>query len=293
MRHYRQVLIVSGYFMTTQPNLPIDVVHLLPVLDKKLLDLLQSLTPDEWRQQTIAKLWTVKDVVAHLLDGNIRILSILRDNYFGEAPSSNAPRDLVDFLNRLNADWVKAMKRTSPQVLIFLLEITGRLFCGYLKTLNPAGKSVLAVDWAGEAESRNWMEIAREYTEKWLHQQQIRNAVDKPGLMTRELYYPFIDIFMLALPYTYRAIQAKSGATVKITVTTDIGGSWLLTRHDTEWWLTKEHTETAMAEIIMDPDTSWKLFSKSLRPGQVMDKIIILGDQTLGATALEMVAVMA
>ncbi|MFL5810623.1 MAG: maleylpyruvate isomerase N-terminal domain-containing protein, partial [Flavisolibacter sp.] len=190
---------VSDYFMTTPSYIPIDVVNLLPVLDKKLLDLLKSLLPEEWQKQTIARLWTVKDVAAHLLDGNIRILSILRDNYFGEQPEITSNQDLIDFLNRLNADWVKALKRASPQILIFLLEMTGQPFCKYFESLNLNEKSVLTVDWAGETESKNWMEIAREYTEKWLHQQQIRDAVGKPGLMTRELYYPFIDIFMLAL----------------------------------------------------------------------------------------------
>ena len=53
----------------------IDLVHKLPELDKKLIELLQSLDIGDWSKQTVAKLWTVKDVVAHLLDGNIRILS--------------------------------------------------------------------------------------------------------------------------------------------------------------------------------------------------------------------------
>jgi hypothetical protein len=279
--------------MTKQKDIPIDVVHLLPVLDAKLLDLLKSLTPEEWHKQTIAKLWTVKDVAAHLLDGNIRTLSILRDGYFGEQPNINSYQDLVDFLNRLNADWVSAMKRVSPQMLIFLLELTGPPFCNYLMSLNPFEKSVLAVDWAGETESKNWMEIAREYTEKWLHQQQIRDAVNKPALMTRELYYPLIDIFMLALPHTYRTITADNGAIVKVTVTSDIGGSWVLIRTDGKWVLSKICSQTPTTEIIIDPETSWKLFSKSLHPEQVRDKVNIHGDQKLGEAALTMVSVMA
>jgi Mycothiol maleylpyruvate isomerase N-terminal domain len=273
--------------------MPIDVVDLLPVLDKKLLELLKSLTPDEWNQQTIAKLWTVKDVVAHLVDGNIRLLSILRDNYFGEIQTINSNQDLIDFLNGLNADWVKAMKRVSPQMLIFLHEITGQPFCNYLKTLKPFDKSPISVDWVGETESKNWMEIAREYTEKWLHQQQIRDAVNKPALMNRELFFPFIDISMLALPHTYRTIEAAEGITVKVTVTTDIGGSWMLMRSNGNWTLTKDNAQTATAEIVIDPDTSWKLFSKSLRPEQIMEKVKILGEQKLGEVALNMVSVMA
>lgn len=275
-------------------DIPIDVVDLLPALDEQLLELLRSLTPTEWQKQTIAKQWTVKDVAAHLLDGNIRILSILRDHYFGEQPDIRSHQDLVDFLNGLNADWIKAMKRVSPQMLLFLLEQTGPPFCQYLKTLDPLDRSVLAVDWAGEAESKNWMEIAREYTEKWLHQQQIRDAVGKPGLLTREWFYPFIDIFMLALPHTYRNIEAANGTHIRVTVTTEIGGSWSLIRVNDSWQLSKtQHTEPATAELILDPDTAWKLFSKSWRPEQVKDTIRIKGNRQLAETALGMVSVMA
>src|ERR1700759_3962293 len=127
--------------MKSKPIIPIDVVHLLPVLDTKLMELLRSLTPDEWQMQTIAKQWLVKDVVAHLLDGNARILSILRDHHFGEQPKIKSYQDLVDFLNGLNADWVKAMKRLSPQLLILLHQATGKSFCDYFKTLDPFDKS--------------------------------------------------------------------------------------------------------------------------------------------------------
>jgi uncharacterized protein (TIGR03083 family) len=279
--------------MSSQQNIPIDVVHLLPVLDSMLIDLLKSLTPGEWQKQTIAKQWKVKDVAAHLLDGNIRILSIFRDSHWGEQPNIHSREDLINFLNGLNADWVKAMKRVSPQMLISLLEITGSQLCDYFTSIQPFEKSVLAVDWAGETESKNWMEIAREYTEKWLHQQQIRAAVGKPGLMTLELYYPFIDIFMLALPHTYRAISADNGTVVKVTVTSAIGGCWFLERRVDQWLLKKESDIRPTSEIIIDPDTSWKLFSKSLRPEEVMEQIKIDGDQQLAKTALSMISVMA
>ena len=93
---------VGDTFMKEDPKISIGVVDLLPVLDKMLIDLLQSLTEDDWRRQTIAKEWTVKDVGAHLLDGNIRLLSILRDKHWGEKAAINSYEDLVVFLNKLN-----------------------------------------------------------------------------------------------------------------------------------------------------------------------------------------------
>lgn len=277
--------------MIEQP--PINVVNKFTELDNKLIELLSSLTPEEWNAPTVAKLWTVKDVAAHLLDTNIRILSMLRDNYFTSLPSINSYQQLLDYLNGLNADWVKAMKRVSPEMLILLHKITGPLYCNYYKSLDPFDKAAFAVAWAGEEESKNWMHIARDYTEKFLHQQQIRDAVNKPGLMNREYFYPFIDIFMLALPHTYRNVKAPDKTTVKITITGDAGGSWYLLSMNNKWQLIKEPSSTITTEVTLTADDSWKLFSKSWTSKDVVDKVSITGDRELGAVALTMVSVMA
>ncbi|MCW3122189.1 MAG: hypothetical protein JWQ38_1681 [Flavipsychrobacter sp.] len=272
---------------------PVNVVALLPVLDAMLIDLLRSLTAEDWGKQTVAKLWTVKDVVAHLLDGNIRILSVLRDGYNGERPEIHSYKDLVDFLNKLNADWVQAMKRVSPAMLLLLHELTGPMYCDYYASVDPFDKSVFAVNWAGEDESLNWMHIAREYTEKFLHQQQIRNAINNTALMTKEYFYPFINIFMYALPYTYREVVADNGTVIKLTISSDIGGSWLLLRNDDKWVLSNQPVEQPTTAIIIEPEISWKLFSKSIRPEEIRNMITINGDQQLGEVALSMISVMA
>ena len=66
----------------------------------------------------------------------------------------------------------------------------------------------VSVAWAGEKHSINWFHIAREFTEKWHHQQQIRDAVGKPGIMTKEFFYPVMDTFMRGMPHRYRDVQA-------------------------------------------------------------------------------------
>ncbi|WP_324671847.1 maleylpyruvate isomerase N-terminal domain-containing protein [Hymenobacter sp. GOD-10R] len=275
------------------PEPPINVVPLLPQLDEKLMALLKSLTPEDWQRQTIAKLWKVKDVVAHLLDGNLRVLSMLRDHYTGEAPPPiHSYQDLVDFLNGLNADWVKAMKRVSPGLLILLHEATGQPFCDYYASLDPFALSPFSVAWTGESESQNWMHIAREYTEKWLHQQQIRDAVQQPGLMTREFFYPFINIFMRGLPHTYRAVDAETATIVQLTIPTEIGGSWYLQKAESGWAFTEASPNVA-TEVVVPPDVAWRLFSKSLRPDHVREQVEIRGNQQLGEVALQMVSVMA
>jgi len=218
---------------------------------------------------------------------------MLRDGFFGERPNASNYEELVQFLNRLNADWVKAMKRVSPQMLILLHQVTGPMFCQYYASLNLSDISPFAVNWMGENESTNRTHIAREYTEKWLHQQQIRDAVGKPGLMTKALFHPFISTFMLGLPYTYRNVMAAEGTVIQITITTDIGDTWFLLRSNNQWQLTINCIKPADAQLFIEPDIAWKLFSKSFRPEQVKDKVKLSGELQLAATALSMVSVMA
>ncbi len=279
--------------MSTEEKIPIDLVHMLPELDSKLLELLNTLTPDEWQKPTVARLWVVKDVVAHLLDGNLRTLSILRDDYQGEKTVINSYQDLLDFLNTLNADWVKAMKRLSPQMLITLHEITGPMYCNYYASLDPFDKAGFPVNWAGETESRNWMHIAREYTEKFLHQQQIRDAVNKPGIMTKEYFYPFLDVFMRALPYTYRNTEAPEDTVIAVTVPGEAGGSWYIQRKQARWVHSANCSLPSAAELIIHQGDAWKLFSKSIRPEDIRGNVEIKGDQELGSVALTMISVMA
>ncbi|HZX73794.1 MAG TPA: maleylpyruvate isomerase N-terminal domain-containing protein, partial [Cyclobacteriaceae bacterium] len=198
-------------------DVPIKTVHLFPKLDQKLLELLKSLHPDDWSRPTLAKQWTVKDIASHLLDGNFRTLSFVRDKHVVNTPKElHSYQDLVDYLNKLNADWVIATKRLSYNLIIDLLQKTGEAYCACLKTLKPFDASMFSVAWAGQSESKNWFHIAREYTEKWHHQQQIREAVEKPGIMDREFYFPMMDTFMQALPYTYRKVAAPEGTHIKV-----------------------------------------------------------------------------
>ena len=82
---------------------PILTAHLFPLLEAKLLELLRLLTPIEWETQTIAPAWKVKDVAAHLLDTQLRKLSLGRDRHRSEAsPDIRTNEDLVEYINKLN-----------------------------------------------------------------------------------------------------------------------------------------------------------------------------------------------
>lgn len=280
--------------MKTQEIVPIETLHLFPIVDKLLIELLESLTEEEWHAPTVAKKWLVKDIASHLLDGNLRTLSISRDRYFGEKPENiNSYTDLVDYLNKLNLTWTNTTKRLSPTVITHLLESTGKEYYEHLKTLDPFENALFSVAWAGEETSFNWFHIAREYTEKFLHQQQIRDALGKQALLTKELFYPFIHIFMQALPNAYKNAKAEKGTIVTLIVDTVIGGQWSIIKDDENWKFINTSNIKSNAVLKIKPNDAWLLFSKGMKPEDAKEKVEITGDTELAEIALNIVAVMA
>ena len=196
-----------------KPVGPIYTHNLFPELHDKLIAMLKGLSDEEWHKPTVCDPWTVKDLSAHLLDGYIRRLSFQRDGMPLLAPDRpiNSPQELIGFLDQLNADWIRASQRISPPLLIAMLELTGPLVHQLFQALDPQAEALFSVGWAGEASSRNWFDIAREFTEQWLHQQQIREALDRPGLDEPHILGPVIETFMRALPATYQHVAGREG----------------------------------------------------------------------------------
>ena len=270
----------------------IDTIELFPVINDKLISFLKSLSPGDWQRQTAAKKWVIKDVASHLLDGNLRRIAMHRDGWLNVVGNIDSHKDLVNYLNEINADWVKATRRLSPQLIVELLEQTNQQVYEIFKNLDPMEKSIFPVGWAGEDQSKNWFDIAREYTERWLHQQQIRDAVGDRNIMTNELYYPVLTIFMQAWPFACRDTEAVQGTILKTLITGDGGGEWFLTKQNNEWRISEPSSATS-AETIIDGAIAWKLFSKSVRKEDVKEFISIKGERVLAEKILDMVSVMA
>lgn len=273
---------------------PVHLVHLFPGLHDELMRLLRGLRPADWDKPTACALWSVKDIVAHLLDSCLRRLSFGRDRCI---PKTDHPiagyADLVTYLNQLNAEWVAACRRLSPQVLMDLMDLASAQLHAYFESLDPHATSLFGVAWAGQDSSPNWFDVGREYTERWLHQQQIREAVGAPGLNGREWLNPALDIFLRALPFTYRQVKAEPGTSVQVDIRGDAGGVWTLARGSEMWSLFAGADPGAAARIILDQETAWKLFSKGLSANQARRAIRIEGDPALGAPVLGTLAVMA
>ena len=271
---------------------PIHVVDRFPALRVRLLELLAGLSAEDWGRSTAAPLWQVKDIVAHLLGGDIGILSRGRDAFRLPGPPIDRFDDLVAFINALNDEWVRAARRMSPRVLREMLAFTGRQVEAYFASLDPFAMGG-PVSWAGPEPAPVWLDTAREFTERWHHQQQIRDATGSPPLYDPYFLAPVLDTFVRALPHAFRGALAPQGTAVKLEISGDAGGSWFLERHQETWELRMEVDAPPAAEVTISQDTAWRLFTKGIDRGRARSLATVRGDSNLVSPLFATVAVIA
>lgn len=272
---------------------PILCAQLIRRVDNALVDLLSSLTSDEWGAQTIAPAWKVRDVAAHLLDTALRKLSMVRDGWTAEAVAIRTPQDVADLVNRMNREGVAVYRRLSPSILIQLMRDACGQSADFHESLDPFAPATFSVSWAGESQSLNWFDTARELTERWHHQQQIRLAVNKPGIMTRDLYHPVLDCFLRGMPHLYRSVEAPEGTVVAVRVAGEAGGRWFLRRDKLGWGLVTRSFQALASEVTIPEELAWRLYTKGIDAGSARGQVEIAGDLRLGEHALRLTAIVA
>ena len=277
--------------MPEEPFPPIFCAHLLRRVDEQLIDLLNSLAPNEWGLPTIAPLWKVRDVAAHLLDTALRKLSMVRDSWRVEAVQIHSPQDAIALVNRLNQEGVTVYRRLSPRVLIDLMEKTCQESASFHETLDPFAPAAFNVSWAGEEESLNWFDTARELTERWHHQQQIRLATNRPGLMTKELYHPVLDCFVRGLPHAYRDVDAPFGTLLLLEISGECGGRWCLSKGSPRWRLVKPFEAEFASRVTIPQTLAWRVFTKGIDRNSARAATKIDGNRELGEKVLQLKAI--
>jgi uncharacterized protein (TIGR03083 family) len=272
---------------------PVIVLDVIPKERNKLINLLERLSEEEWKAPTICTGWSVKDVAIHLLGNDIGILHI-RDKLGREISAEYKWKwnDLVAFINEHNQSWVNAGRRISSKLLIDFLLLTGEQTSEYFKTVDlfSLGRPV---SWAGSKPAPRWLDIAREYTERWVHQQQIRDATKKPGLTSKIFLSPVLRTFIRALPESFRDVKAADGTQLKVTITGDSGGDWLLIKEKNEWGIYSSFSVQPETTVELDEDTAWRLFTKGMTKDTALEKIRFTGNEAYYLKILDTIAIIA
>jgi uncharacterized protein (TIGR03083 family) len=248
----------------------VDVRGPLTDQRERLLGLLAGLSVRQWNAPTVAPEWSVKDIVLHLIDVDLSWVARFRDHdQSGGIPESSGHEEFVDGLAQRNQRWVEGARTLSPRLIVDLLRWSGAQLDTSLAPLDLAVPAT--VYWAGAVPL--WFDLAREFTERWVHFQQIRDAVgptrpDQPspdqhsaGQQSpgQDDYLALvIRTFIWGFPHPYRT-PAPAGTAIGLEV--DGVGVWTLTRSVTEWVLDVGQPVTPAAGLRASGDAAWRLLT--------------------------------
>jgi uncharacterized protein (TIGR03083 family) len=265
----------------------VDTAPLFAPLHAELIALLRSLTPDEWLRPTIAGRWRVRDVAAHLLDTDLRKVAVYRDGHvLMEGTPPAGPADVARLVNRLNAEGVQYARRLSTRQIVDLLEITGRWSTTLAESLPLRGRAIFPVSWAGETESENWMDTGREYTERWHHQMQVRDAVGRPLLLESYWVRPLLDICVHVLPLAYDGTSAPDGTVVHLHVEADDPMAWTIRCDAGRWGVAPGALHDPHCTVRVSADAIWRLLFNALPDDVARASIRVEGEPRLAEPLL-------
>jgi hypothetical protein len=235
----------------------VDVRGSLTAQRRRLLSLLTSLSGAQWAAPTAAPQWSVKDIALHLLDVDLSWLAHDRDHdQTGIIPVPADHEEFVRGLAQRNQRWVNGTWTLSPRLITGLLAWSGEQLDAYLGTVDLAGSS--SVYWAGEVPL--WFDLAREFTERWVHYRQIREAA-LPGEHDRQQdeYLPLVlRTFIWGFPHQYHA-PAPGGTAIALEIPGI--GAWTLTRTATGWSLDEGRPAAPAASLRITGAAAWRLLT--------------------------------
>jgi uncharacterized protein (TIGR03083 family) len=267
----------------------IDLREPFAAVQDELIMLLAGLSSGDWSEPTVLPGWDVLSVALHLLGGDLGRLSCA---WAGQQPgSSQAFAELTGQIEADNEQWVAAARRVPPPLVVEFLRLTAPRASALFSDADlwSAGTPV---GWTGSGPSPLWLDIAREYTERWMHQAQIREAVGAQALEARQWLGPVLDVLLLSLPRTYGSVEAPAGTTVAVELTGPAGGVWQLARDAQRWRLGHGAARMPDASISLSAHDAWRRLARLTPREALEDSVSATGNEGLWRPALDAVAVM-
>jgi uncharacterized protein (TIGR03083 family) len=267
---------------------PLDLTPALKPERAELLALLRGLSHEQWDLPTECPEWNVKGIALHVLGDDLSLLTRQRDastdslTLFAERHPGLSFRALLDGFNE---EWVRAARFISADLLVELLRIVGDWSDTFYREVGLESMSGEPVGlFAQTAPSPYWQVIAREYLERFVHQSQIRRAIDAPEL-SGPLVTNAARVVVELLASWLRDYAPANGSTVGI----DYGaaGSWSWERSSDGWHVYDGIDDRAHARVRMDPNRIVALLSRGMTADEAERHVTTDGDPGLAVGLLD------
>ena len=244
----------------------------------RLLDLVDDLPAEDMARLTDCPGWTVRDVLAHV--------AAIESDLVEARPATGGSTGEMDA--SLTQPGVAERAGRSPEELVAELRTAVAARAGQLRDL-PADPQA-RVSTGSTGLNWSWDRLLRNrVVDLWVHEQDIRRAVGRPGAMSAPGAHITTQTFAAALPYVVgKKVGAVPGATVRVDVTGPVAMT-VGVRVDDSGRAHPVESADADVRLVMDTE-AFTLLAAGRRPVDTVP-VQVEGDQELGRRVLEQLAV--
>src|SRR5437773_906197 len=197
--------------------------------------------------------------------------------------------ELVDSLSRMRGE----SGASEPILCAHLLRRVDEKLIDLLSSLTSSEWDVQTIvpRWKVRDVAAHLLDTARELTERWHHQQQIRLATNRPGIMTPDLYHPVLECFVRGLPHAYRNVDAPDGTSLLLEISGECGGRWLLSRRAAQWRFVKPPEGEFASRVVIPQELAWRVFTKGIDRDSARKQIKVEGNTDLAEKVFQLTAI--
>ena len=269
----------------------VDRDHMIAALNEEwdaLVTLAGDLAPDDWSHATDLPGWTVKDVYAHIIGTESTLLG-------RQGPAIVVPDHVPHVRNemgRANEAWVLAYRSCSgSEVLADLAEVVTE------RRAMLAHTGVGAFDapsWtpAGEDSYGRYMRIR--VMDQWFHEQDVREAVGRPGHLSGLAPEVVLDELTSAMGYVVgKQANFPEGSSVRINLRGPMSHRWDIAVTDRARVVDQLNSEPTVT-LTMPGATFCRLAGgrREWNHQWVRSAVVVYGDHDLGDQLLANLAFM-
>lgn len=111
--------------------------------------------------------------------------------------------------------------------------------------------------------------------------------------MTPDLYHPVLDCFIRGLPHAFRNVDAPPGTAIRLEITGDSGGIWLLVKGDADWTFASAAPSQPATHVTIPQEIAWRVFTRGIDRTDALAQSNIEGNRAIGERIFHLTAIVA
>ncbi len=244
--------------------------------------LLAGLDEEQWSNQSALPGWDVSDLVAHVI-GTESMLSGM-----DVPPSETDVNELAHVHNPIgafNEMWIRHLDGTPPAEMLRRFETLTAERLVALEAMDDAAWNAESFTPAGKDTYGRFMRIR--VFDCWLHEQDIRDAVDRPGGYDGPAVEQTLDEMSSALGYVVGKLAGAPAGSRVTYVLTGLGGRDVHVEVGARAAVVDELSAPATVTLTMTVGTFVRLSGGRIDAAAAMEHLTIDGDGALGRRLVE------